>query len=159
MLRYGKKTNTKSKSCFWESWGWLQSAGLSRSHQINTHIYFPWVALLLRPLAHVREKLQHIGGACLQDRGQGSRREVVEPWSNRAVRRLAVCKGQSGHCWAGSAQSDGVPGPTPDQAEFPSAGAILCYGLSVCVCEKYLYVASYVSEWTREREREMADCR
>ncbi|GLD74505.1 metalloprotease TIKI2-like protein [Lates japonicus] len=47
-----------------------------------------------RPLAHVGEKLHHIGGACLPGRGQGSRWEVVaEPRSSGAVRRLAVCLG------------------------------------------------------------------
>lgn len=56
----------------------------SRSQQINTHISFPLVTLLLRPLAHGGKKVQHIGGACLLDTGQGSWRGVVmEPQSSR----------------------------------------------------------------------------
>lgn len=44
---------------------------------IYIFIYFSWVTLQLSPLAHVREKLYHINGAWLLDRGQGSGLEVV----------------------------------------------------------------------------------
>lgn len=104
--------------------------GLSHTHQINTQIYFPWVALQPRPLAHVLEKLHHISGACLS--GGGSRVSAgggggdVEQQSGEETGGLSgVSLGTAEP--AGSARSHGT---TSDQGDlFSSARGIWCHEL------------------------------
>lgn len=81
--------------------------------------------------------------------GQGS--GVTAGGGSRAVEQQSGKETGSllGSVWAGSAQSDGVPGPT--RLSFLQLG-LFCATAWVCVRE--VFVCSYACEWVKERARE-----
>ena len=129
---FGDKTRNKNGFSAQLLFGNLRVAPARGPLSINTRIYFPWVALQLRPLAHVGEKLHHISGACLPGHGSkvmaGGGCGAAEQQSGEETGSLL------GSVWAllsrhrqAAPRPDGVPGPAASgPAEFPSARAILC---------------------------------